>query len=677
MKVFTKRVTCLVLALTMAGSMAACKKSGKKTEGLVTAASGVMDALISRNTKKLDKTGEFSENAMVTVSSMKDSEAVSAVMKKASYEVDEESIKESKKSTSVKVAVTLPDYEAALDEADGSMSDFIDAIDEMDKDETTKINLTLKFEGEDDEYKLVNGDDVVNDLYGDKLSSVYAISIKGTVPTDTTPVPTDTTPEPTDTTPEPTTAPSVPEGADPSNEYDVVVYQDDNVIIHFIKVDSEGIHFKVENLNTFEVKLQTDGVAVDGVSATEIIMSDPLAAGTTSDALAKCEIKYNQQIGTFSGVFRIVDFDGNLDSYSAIVDTVVIDAGVTPVAPVATGTPLFADDKVKISFKELNAEGAVFEVENLTAVPIGLNVESVAINGVNVTDLYYYGKDISPHSMGDVLVESDNMDTSVAVGTVSGQFAINPDTEHYEYYPAKYDTTVIDANTAVTPPVVEGTPILDDSYVTVTYKGLSEKGVIVNIENKSDRDLIVQAESLSVNQRGIYDVYLSLHTAPHSVCEVVAKGEVDASAQVGMVGGAFIIADDYDRNVTYMTVLDNIVIDANVAVTVAPEGTLIYEDKMVKVYYKGTTEKGIAFDVENLTEHSITMQANDLFINDEECSGLVMSDDVAPHSISEIRLSCKRTGTDAVAKLTITFRIFTWNNAFESYKADVKDAAVA
>ena len=92
MKVFTKRVTCLVLALTMAGSMAACKKSGKKTEGLVTAANGVMDALISRNTKKLDKTGDFSENAMVLVGSMKDSDAVSAVMKKASYEVDEESI---------------------------------------------------------------------------------------------------------------------------------------------------------------------------------------------------------------------------------------------------------------------------------------------------------------------------------------------------------------------------------------------------------------------------------------------------------------------------------------------------------------------------------------------------------------------------------------------------------
>ncbi|MBO4927198.1 MAG: hypothetical protein J5379_02975 [Clostridiales bacterium] len=688
MNTFAKKVTCFVLSLTMLGSMAACAKSDKKSSDVVEAANGVMDALTALNSKKLEKTGEFSEDALRYVENMKDNQAVSAVMKKASYEVDGDSVKESKKKTSVKVTVTLPDYEAALDDADGAMDAFIDAVDDMGKNDTKEIDLTLEFKGEDDEFSLSNGDDVVSNLY-EELESVYAIGIKSgdadptgteTEPTETEPVATETTPAPTETTPEPTPTPSptpTPAPADTSSdEYDVVIFQDDNVIIHFIKVDSEGIHFKVENLTTFEITIQANALAIDGISATDIIMSDKIAGGTTGDALAKCEIPFNQQIGTISGAIRIVDFDNNFKTYSADLDNVVIDANVTPEAPAATGTALFADENVKISFKEINNDGIVFEVENLTAVVMGLRIDSAAINGKNYKDLYYTGKDIAPHSMGLVLIKTDEVDPNEAVGTVSGQFEINTDPDSFDYYCAPFNTVVVDANVSVTPPAMEGTPILDDANVTVTYKSLSDKGVVVNIENKTDRDLIVQAESLSINMRGIYDVYLSLHTAPHSVCEVVAKGEIDATQQVGTIGGAFIIADDNERGFAYMYLLDNVVIDSSVSVSATPEGTMIYEDSNVRIYYTGTTEKGLSFDVENLTKYNITMQADKVKVNGGDASSVVMSDDVAPYGVSQIVLRCKWESTDPVTTFGCEFRIFSWDNGIETYKAPVAETQV-
>ena len=89
-----KKLTCVVMAVAMIGSLAACKKSGKASSGLTDAANSVMEALISRSEKKLKKTGDFSEGSLMTIDLMKDCDAVSAVMDKATFEIDEDSIKE-------------------------------------------------------------------------------------------------------------------------------------------------------------------------------------------------------------------------------------------------------------------------------------------------------------------------------------------------------------------------------------------------------------------------------------------------------------------------------------------------------------------------------------------------------------------------------------------------------
>ena len=678
MKGLAKKAVCLVMSLVMIGSLVGCsKKSDKSSDEVVSAASDVMDALIARNGKKLSKAGDFSDETIALIDSLKESDAVSAIMDKAKCEVDAESVKESKKGTSVKVAVTYPDVAAALADGVASEEDLKEAIDAQKEKEYSKVDLTLEFSKEDDAYTLTNGDDVAGDLYASVFSALEGMGGEKSVvtekdPTDTEPtVTTDTVP--TDT--EPTTPPTEPPAAS-SATYDVVVFSDDKTVIHFNKVDSEGVHFTVENLSDRDIKIQASSLSVDGLSIINIIMSDDVPAGGSAEVIAKCETPIYEKIGTVSGRLRVIDSNDSSNSYDAHFDTVVIDdtAGVEPAAP--TGTLLAEDENLQVYFKEITSEGVVFEMVNLTALDIQTLINSVAINGRNLADFDSYYEDLAPHSMGEIVAQCKDLDLSEAVGTVSGQFDFSEPDRSFDEYRLTANTTIIDDTVTVTPPEVQGTTIYEDENVRITFEKLSDKGPLYFVENLTDYDLIVQAESLSVNMRGIYDVFLSMHTAPHSVCEVVGKGDIDASQQVGMVGGAFIIANPDDRKSNYMVHLDNVVVDGSVTVETAPEGTLVYEDENVRIYFKEVREKGVAFDVENLTPYNLTMQDHDLQLNGVEPDGTLMSDDVAPHSVSEIFVKCKPDTSVTVTEVTIDFSVFTWDDKVKTYHAIAENVAI-
>ncbi len=670
-----KKLTCVVLAVAMIGSLAACKKSGKASSGLTDAANGVMEALISRSEKKLKKTGDFSEESLMTIDLMKDCDAVSAVMDKAAFEIDEDSIKETKKGTSVKVVVTLPDSGAALDEASDE-DEFIDAVSDQKKKEYTQISLTLKFEVDEDKYTLTNGDDVVSDLYGGDLENVNKAfgKIKG-VPTGTSEEPPET--KPVETDPTPTPEPTDPPKAS-SDVYDVVVYQDDKTVIHFNKVDADGVHFTVDNLAAYEATIQCDSLAIDGVSIFDYTMSDKVAAGTSAEVVTKCKLDLiPQKIGTVSGALNVVDFDDYKNTYVALFDTTVIDSSVTPsVAP--TGVQIYVDEYVQIYYKELTSDGVVFEIVNLTAQDVEPHIKAVAINGRNIVDPSWYVCETAPHSMGVLVTrQEDTIDPSEVLGTISATFEINNDMSSYETYIASINTVVVDPNVTVTAPTLEGTVFYEDANVKISYTGMSAEGPILGVENLTDVGIIVQAESLSVNMVGIYDVYLSYYVAPHSVCNFLAEGPVDASAQVGVISGAFIIANPADRKSNYMVHLDNVVVDASVTVA-APSatGTLLHEDKNVKIYFKEVREKGIVFDVENLTQYSLTIQERGVLLNGVEPGLATLSDSCAPHSVTEVMIKCSPDTSTPATTLSVSFAIFTWDKSISQYEVELTDKSI-
>ena len=216
MKLNVKKIACVALSFSMIASLAACsKKDDKKKDddsdatGCVAATETLMDAVVTLNAKKIKKLEKdlgVDGDAVADLEAVADNEFIAAVMEKASYEIDEDNIKEKKKTASVGVTVTLPDYEDAYDEAGDDIDDFKDAIDSQKEKKYQTVDVTVKFDVEDDEYTLSNFDEVCEAIYGDMIETLDAdIVVKPTdpIPTDTEPTDTDPTTDttPTDTTP--------------------------------------------------------------------------------------------------------------------------------------------------------------------------------------------------------------------------------------------------------------------------------------------------------------------------------------------------------------------------------------------------------------------------------------------------------------------------------------------
>lgn len=67
---------------------------------------------------------------------------------------------------------------------------------------------------------------------------------------------------------------------------------------------------------------------------------------------------------------------------------------------------------------------------------------------------------------------------------------------------------------------------------------------------------------------------------------------------------------------------------------------LVYSDKKVEIYFSEITSRGVVFEVKNLTDINITIQADSVAINGYSTDDITMSDDVAPKSIGRVTAKC-------------------------------------
>ena len=111
--------------------------------------------------------------------------------------------------------------------------------------------------------------------------------------------------------------------------------------------------------------------------------------------------------------------------------------------------------------------------------------------------------------------------------------------------------------------------------------------------------------------------------------------------------------------------MDNVVVDENVAVDEQPSGTLVYEDKKVRIFYKDINQSGVIFDVENLTGVNVTIQADSVSVNKRSVNDIMMSDDVAPKSTGEVVASCYFDPATKVGTVGGQLRIIDFNKSFQ------------
>lgn len=100
------------------------------------------------------------------------------------------------------------------------------------------------------------------------------------------------------------------------SENSTIVYEDDNVKISFAKISADGVEFWVENLTDLNITIQADSVSVNGISTSDIMMSDDVAPRSTGKVTVGCDdFLINTDVETVSGKLRIIDFSETWNPY--------------------------------------------------------------------------------------------------------------------------------------------------------------------------------------------------------------------------------------------------------------------------------------------------------------------------------------------------------------------------
>lgn len=166
-----KKIACASLALVMIASCAGCaggKLGGSKIkkDDVVEHAEDAIDTILELKEKSLKKLGDIDEDYLSLHSYLEDDDASKIVFEHAVVEVDEDSVETEKDSASVDVTIKLPDYEDAYNNS-WDIDEFEEIIEDQKEKEYNKIEVTLEFEIDDDEWTLDNLDDVWEGIFSD------------------------------------------------------------------------------------------------------------------------------------------------------------------------------------------------------------------------------------------------------------------------------------------------------------------------------------------------------------------------------------------------------------------------------------------------------------------------------------------------------------------------------
>ncbi|MBO4927456.1 MAG: hypothetical protein J5379_04310 [Clostridiales bacterium] len=630
MRGIIKKLTSVVIIVSMIGACAGCKKKKDSTQVIQEKAESVMEAVLSGKGKTASKVGDFSDESLARINAVGDCDAIKALLEKTSYEVSAVSTTKGKKSMVCKIDVSMPDYVAAIEESGANTDDFIDAVDDQKENNYLSIELTMRFKEEDGEYVLTNGDTVVTTLYSDEMiNTLAAFLIESGAEIEVDPTATSNTSNPTTKTPVQSAFP--------------IVYQDDILAVCFVGMEADGMRLEIHNDSDETLVLNANSLSVNRMSVNEVFFEDNVPPHSVTEVVAECALDSSQPVGTISGQLRVRAYGNyNFDEYTALIQHTVIDDTVVVDDPDPVGPVIYQDDQVQIAFRGFFYEGVILSVKSLVDGNVRVEGEAIALNGRTVQDLDFYGRCVAPLSVGDVMLKCD-VDQSMTVGEVSGMLTVTtslPGSKKDERNVVQFDQVVIDPSVTLDA-VPSGTLLYEDEegLFRAYFKEVRADGVVLmEVENLSSYNINFIVDALALNRQSFNDYLSSGVIASHSIGVVEFDCGYDASVPVGEVSAYIRVMymNAADGKDTSRFSINTVVIDDSVQVeTPVPQGTLLYADENVKIHYKEVTDEGVAFEVENLTDMAWAIQVDELVINGTrfEHEKLVMSDEIAPHSV--------------------------------------------
>ena len=170
-----------VVSVVMAASLTGCGSSSVNKKEVAEEANAIIEEITSLNTKKMQKRDAYDEDNLDVLKTFKTYRDFTIVWDHAEIEVDEESVESKKGKITCAATVVVPDYNSASDDFwdEYSTSDFDDInecydafeefVNEIKLKKYMSIDTTVELEKDGEEYILVNGDDLVEDLMGDYI----------------------------------------------------------------------------------------------------------------------------------------------------------------------------------------------------------------------------------------------------------------------------------------------------------------------------------------------------------------------------------------------------------------------------------------------------------------------------------------------------------------------------
>lgn len=236
--------------------------------------------------------------------------------------------------------------------------------------------------------------------------------------------------------------------------------------------------------------------------------------------------------------------------------------------------------------------------------------------------------------------------------------------------------TVTPSPTATPAPV----PVYSDDKVTISYAFADSDGVHFYVQNQTDVNITIQANSISINGLSQNDIIMSDDIAPQSTGEIIAKCAVDPDITVETIGGQLRIIDFNNSFKSYSATFVNVPTTEGSSASLpeypSSDYPLLYEDEKVSIYYVSVDNSGVHFQVQNHTDVNITIQADSISLNGFSANDIIMSDDVAPRSLGEIVAKCDINISDSVETVSGQLRIIDFNNSFKSYDASFSSVPV-
>ena len=330
---------------------------------------------------------------------------------------------------------------------------------------------------------------------------------------------------------------------------------------------------------------------------------------------------------------------------------------------------LYQDVNFTLRYMYVDDDGVHFEVWNDTNETLVFTASSLAINRKSFCDVGLSGEDaddvqamVGPGSTGEFVAKCD-VDPSEKVGEIAGQFRIRAYQNYdFEAYHALIENTVIDPSVSVNTPDVEGTLLYEDDHVRVAFKEVERNNLVLCVENRTEENISLWADSVSVNGRSLRGLTVmdTKNVAPLSVGEIGVTCDLDAATTVGQMSGQFTLiqSDKYNsKDMHFEIPFDTVVIDGSIEADTTPEGMLIHEEEFVRICYKEINDTGIVFDVENLSEYPITFIPDCVAINRQSFNNLMASDKIAPHSAGTVTVECDFSPSTPVAELSAYIRV--------------------